>query len=108
MVNDADEARLQMPSVAEVLSLAGRCSDHKQGISPFVRRCGAVSDPRAPAAFPSREEGRSSAEDGGDMAQETVVAILSTTPPRVTRFRKTLVVDKRRAFTELLSSFERT
>jgi len=42
------------------------------------------------------------------MAQETVVAILSTTPPRVTRFRKTLVVDKRRAFTELLSSFERT
>jgi hypothetical protein len=42
------------------------------------------------------------------MAQETVVAILSTTPPRVTRFRKTLVVDKRRALTELLSSFERT
>src|SRR5260370_27025767 len=89
----------------EILSLAGRCSDQKQGISPFVRRCGAVSDPRAPAAFPNREEGRSSAEDGGDMAQETVVAILSTTPPRVTRFRKTLVVDKLRAFTELPSSF---
>src|SRR5258708_37374762 len=42
------------------------------------------------------------------MAQETVVAILSTTPPRVTRFRKTLVVGKRRAFTEPLSSFDRT
>src|SRR5260370_27897991 len=85
---DANVAPPNSAGHSEMLPLAGRCSDHKQGISPFVRRCGAVSDPRAPAAFPSREERRSSAEDGGDMAQETVVAILSTTPPRVTRFRK--------------------
>src|SRR5260370_25833001 len=80
--------RRNSAGLSEVLTLAGRCSDHKKGISPFVRRCGAVSDPRAPAAFPSKEEGRSSAEDGGDMAQETFVAILSTTPPRASRFRK--------------------
>src|SRR5260370_16438772 len=80
--------RRNSAGLSEVLTLAGRCSDHKKGMSPFVRRCGAVADRRAPAAFPRREEGRSSAEDGGDMAQETFVAILSTTPPRASRFRK--------------------
>src|SRR6266849_1696848 len=55
-----------------------------------------------------REEGRSSAEDGGGHSPRDCCGILGTTPPRATRFRKTLVVDKRRAFTELPSSFERT
>jgi len=94
--------------LSEILSLAGRCSDHKKGISPLPCRLAALSGPSAPAAFPSREEGRSSGEDGGGHGPRDCCGILGTTPPRATRFRKTLVVDKRRAFTELPSSFERT
>jgi hypothetical protein len=52
-------------SVAEVLSFAGRCSDHNKGISPFPRRIAPVFGPSILAAFPSREEGRFSAEDWG-------------------------------------------
>jgi hypothetical protein len=73
------------------LSLAGRCSDHKKGISPFPRRLAAVSGPSALAAFPSREEGRSNAGDCRGVAQKSFEANPSTTPPREARFRKTSV-----------------
>src|SRR5258707_10512317 len=73
---------------------AGRCSDHKQRISPLVGRCRAVSDPRALAAFQSRKEGRSSARDCRGVAQKSFEANPGTTPPRETRFLKTSVVDR--------------
>jgi hypothetical protein len=35
----------------EITTVAGRCSDHKRGISPVVRGSDAPSDARRPAAF---------------------------------------------------------
>lgn len=80
--------------LAAVVPLAGRCSDHNRDISPFIGRYGAVSDPSALAAFPSREERQSSAGDCGNVAQKSYRANASTTPPREARFRKTSVVDR--------------
>jgi hypothetical protein len=94
VVDHSDVARLSLPSVAEVLSLAGQYSDHQKVISPFPRRLAAVSDPSARAAFPSREEGRPSPGECGTVAQKSYRANPSTTPPREARFRKTSVVDK--------------
>ncbi len=74
MVDDADVAGLKLLSITKVLRLAGRCSDHKKGISPLQHRLGAVFGPSALAAFPSRPEGRSSAGDCGDVAQENFAA----------------------------------
>jgi len=58
------------PGLSQVLFLAGRCSDHKQGISPFPRSLAAIFCPSALAAFPSREDGDSVLETAGVWPEE--------------------------------------
>lgn len=77
-----------------VLALAGRCSDHNQGISPPPGATRAVSHPPAPAAFPSRKIRAVRCRRLRGCGPEGLLrAILSTTPPRETRFLKTSVAD---------------
>src|SRR6266404_644157 len=93
----ADNANLaphNFCGLSKVSASAGRFSDHKKGISSFLRRFAAVFRPAAPAASPSRKEGSSGAGDCGNVAEKNPAANPGTMPPREARFRKTLVVDR--------------
>ena len=80
-------------SVAEVLSFAGRCSDHNKGISPFPRRIAPVlALPNWPL-FRAEKKGDSVLKTGG-VTRKNFRATPSTMPPRQTRFLKTSVVDR--------------